>query len=245
MRSEQVSFYPGFLKNSLLFFFLLLAFILKAEEQFLGKVYQQNTDELIFFQTNEFFEYPDSTVLIHKYLHPDSSLAALDKVILQNDKLKSTYTQFFDVEEIGEIKVDDNSIIMNFWKEDNMKSKVFDLPEDLIVGPLFNKHVTENWNSLLRGEKLYLKLPAPEVMQIATFTFKPVESGYANTDQVVFKLSPASIILKLFIAPSYFVYDLETKLLRSIHGNTILKTKKKGKFTKTTDVDIYYQYYKK
>jgi hypothetical protein len=243
MQSEPVSFYHGFLKNSLLFFFLFFVFISHAEELFIGQVYRQNTDELIFLQTNEFFEYADSTVLIHKYLHPDSSLAALDKVTLQNNTLKRTYTHFFDVEEIGEIKVEGTSVIMNFWKENDRKSKVFDFPEALVVGPLFNKHIIDNWDTLLREEKLYLKLPAPEVMQIATFTFKPVESNYGKKNQIVFKLSPASIILKLFIAPSYFVYDLETKLLQSIHGNTILKTKENGKFTKTTDVDIYYRYY--
>ncbi len=244
MRNEQVSSCPGFRKSSLLFLGLFFAFLLHAEEHFWGEVYLQETNELVFFQTNEHYEYPDSTVLIHKYLHPDSTLAALDRVVLQNDKLKSSFTKFFDVKELGKIEVEDKVMKMSYIENSEKKSKDFDLPENLVVGPLFDDHVQKNWRKLLRGEKVYIKLPAPNVMQIATFTFKLVDSDYGNDSQAVFKLSPASIILKLFIAPSYFVYDLKTKLLQSIHGNTILKTKKNGEYTKTSDVDIFYRYFR-
>ena len=55
-------------------------------------------------------------------------------------------------------------------------------------------------------------------------------------------MSVNSWFLKLFLKPTYFVYDETTRELVSIHGVTILRTKENGEWQKTTNVDIYYEF---
>jgi len=135
-----------------------------------------------------------------------------------------------------------DKMLMRFQKNNETNSKLFDFPDDLVVGPLFNHFVQENWQTLLNGSNLHMKLPAPGVMRIAMFTFRKVNSDYAGERQVAFKLSPTNLILKIFISASYFVYNLDSRRLEKIHGNSILKTEINGSFTNTTNVDIYYNY---
>jgi hypothetical protein len=232
------------LKRSLILLLCLFLVpkIAALEPLFEANVFLQDTGKLIFSQSNEIISYPDSTVLAHKYFTPEGELAALDEVVLVDQQFKRAFTKFYQVEEAGEVIRKGDKMLMRFQKDNESKQKLLDFPDELIVGPLFNSFVQKNWRTLLDGTNLHFKLPAPEVMQVATFTFRKVNSDYASQRQVAFKLSPTNLILKLFISASYFVYDLDTRRLAKIHGNSILKTEINGSFTTTTNVDIYYRY---
>ncbi|MFO7896691.1 MAG: hypothetical protein R6U84_07150 [Candidatus Cloacimonadales bacterium] len=251
MRGAPAPLSLGFPKNSLLLILLIFGLGLNAEQMplpseplFQANVYLQDNGKLIFSQTNEVAAYADSTVLTHKYFTPQGELAALDEAVLQGADFKRAFTKFYQVGEAGEVKRQGSKMLMRFQQDDERKQKLLDFPEELIVGPLFNNFVQRNWQTLVDGTNLHFKLPAPEVMQIATFTLRQVGSDYANDNQVAFKLSPTNLILKLFISASYFVYDRESRRLEAIHGNSILKTEIDGSFTRTTNVDIYFRYLK-
>ena len=241
-KGAQVFSFLGFPKNKLVVIWFFIGSILSAEPIFEAEVYLQGTDSLIFYKINEIQTFPDSTILIHKYLNVDQSLAAIDFVKLENNEISHAFTKFFQVDGKGEIIRKGNRLLMKFSNSKEVKEKDIDYPDDLLVGPLFNRYVHQHWQTLLSGKSMDFQLPAPEILQTATFTLKKVDSEYAKSNHVAFQLSPKNILLKLFVDESYFIYDLQTMLLMSIHGNTILKTKIDGKYTKTTNVDIYYRY---
>jgi hypothetical protein len=230
------------------FIFLLIIFtssLLAAEDIFTAKVYLQNTnrEEFLFYHYNEIIRDGEKEYLRHYYLLPDSSIATLDEVVLVNDQFKSSRAEFFEVNEVGSVIRNNRSMILRFEKDGEVSEKEKDYPEDLLVGPLFNDHIKENWQALTSGEKIYFKLPAPDIHQVATFTFRKVENTeYENEGDIVLKLNVASIFLKLLVKPSYFVYEISTRRLKSIHGMTILRTKQDGKWQQSTNVDIYYNY---
>lgn len=230
--------------TSLLTLFLTSSF-LYAEELFQAVVFRKdsNREEFLFYHYNEIIEDGDQTILRHYYALKDSTVATLDEVVLENGEFKTSRAQFFEVNEVGSVLRNGNRMILRFEKDGEVREKEKEYPEDLLVGPLFNDHIVENWQDLLDGEKIYFKLPAPDIQQVATFTFRKVKNkDYDDPGMVIFKLDVASIFLKLFVDPSYFVYELETNRLMSIHGMTILRTKQNGKWQQSTDVDIYYSY---
>ena len=229
-------------------FFLILLLIIsavEAEELFQAEVYRQdsNRQEFLFYHYNEIIVEENRTILRHYYTLADSTIATLDEVVLENGEFKTSRAQFFEVDEVGSVLRNGDRMILHFEKDGEVREKEKEYPEDLLVGPLFNDHIVENWQTLLDGDKIYFKLPAPDIQQVATFTFRKVEnSDYNIAGQIVFKLDVASIFLKLFVKPSYFVYELDTKRLMSIHGMTILRTQENGKWQQSTNVDIYYSY---
>jgi len=233
------------LKHIFILFFLITFFILYPEELFQARIYQQDSDppELLFLHYNEQYSKGDSTFLKHYYLLPDSTVSVDDEVVLLNDEFYRARSQFFQVQETGEVIRKGYRILMRFSDKGEVKEKEFDYKKGLLFGPMFNDFVKMHWFQLLKGEEIGFFLPAPDILRIARFEFERViNSSYEKPGKAVFRMSVASWFLKLFLKSTYFVYDLETKLLESIHGVSILRTEQDGKWEKTTNVDIYYQY---
>lgn len=199
--------------------------------------------ELLFGHYNTVQQNGDETILTHYYSRPDSSIATIDEVVLENGKFKSSKSQFLEVNEIGSVIRNEDRMIMRFEKDGKIKEKELEYPPELLVGPMFSDHIVQNWTTLITDKKIYFKLPAPNIQKVATFTFETVnDSEYGKSGQIVFKLDAASFFLKLVVRPSYFVYDIATKRLLEIHGTTILRTKQNGKWQNSTDVNMYYEY---
>lgn len=233
------------MKKIFLLIFAAAISLLAAEELFFSRVYRQNSDprELLFYHYNRNANTDQKTILSHYYVLPDSSIAVIDEVILENGEFRQSQSQFLEVNEIGTVIRRGERMTLRFSKDGKTKEKELDYPPDLLVGPLFNDHIIKNWQSLLAGEKIYFKLPAPDIQQVATFTFeKDEKTEYEKPGHIVFKLDAASFFLRFLVRPSYFVYDLQSRRLMEIHGTTILRTKQNGKWQNSTDVNMYYEY---
>ena len=232
------------------FLLILLAFftiVLYTEDIFTAKVYRMgsNKKEFLFDHYNTIEKQDSLTILTHYYAKADGFVATKDQVILENGIFKQSKSEFFEVNEAGSVMRNRDKMILRFEENGKIKEKEKDFPENLLVGPLFNDHIIQNWNQLIKGEKIYFKLPAPNILQVATFTFEKVQnSGFEKDDHVVYKLDIANFFLRFLVNESYFVYEISSKRLMEIHGTTILRTQQNGKWKNTTDVDIYYDYEK-
>ncbi|MBN2459988.1 MAG: hypothetical protein JXB60_00150 [Candidatus Cloacimonetes bacterium] len=234
------------MRKIILFVSLLFIFItLGSEELFQARIYRQNSEppELLFLHYNEHFSRADSTYLIHYYLLPDSTISVKDEVVLLNGEFYRARSHFYEVDEMGEVIRDQDKMLMRFNAGGNIRENHFDYQTSLLFGPLFNDFVQLHWIRLLQGEVVEFYLPAPDILKIARFTLELVtDTPYEATEKVVFRMRVHSWFLRLFIRSTFFVYDLETRNLESIHGVTILRTKHNGEWQKTTNVDIYYEY---
>lgn len=218
---------------------------LLAEPLFRARVYRQhsNRQDLLFLHYNERLEAGENTLLRHYYLRPDSSVATIDEVILINGEFASAHSSFLEVGEAGSVIRNNDKMVLRFNNNGEIREKELEFYPDLLLGPLFNDYIFLNWDELMKFEKLYFKLPAPDVLKVATFYLRRDENNpYLGRDRVVYKMNVASIFLKLLIRPSYFVYNLNDRSLQEIHGTTILRTQENGRWSKTTDVEIYYKY---
>jgi hypothetical protein len=80
------------------------------------------------------------------------------------------------------------------------------------------------------------------IQRIAKFQiYKNDESPYLRDGAVVFKMEVTNRIYRLFLKPVDMVYDLETKRLIEIHGQSLLRRRVNGK-VENPIVDIYYRY---
>ncbi|MBN1326689.1 MAG: hypothetical protein JW996_01935 [Candidatus Cloacimonetes bacterium] len=226
-------------------FILILFSRLAAEDLFKASVYLKDSDppQLLFLHHNEILEFDEGMKLRHYYLHPDSTVSVLDEVILQQNEFLRSRSEFYDVLETGEIVRYGDLMKMRFTDNGRNKEAVFPWNPDILLGPLFNDFILKNWEKLTSGQKVDFFLPAPDILKIASFNIQEdLNNKYVKNGMIVFKMNVSSIFLKLLVRPSYFVYDLSSSRLQSIHGTTILRSKVNNKWQRTTDVDIYYQY---
>jgi len=234
------------MKNScILFLLLVFVSIIQAEVLFEAKVYRQgsNKKELLFYHYNTIETKGKQKIITHYYTTPDSTIATIDKVVLENGVFNTASAEFLEVDESGKLYRSEDKLLMQFQKNSKSKEKEIDFPDNLLVGPLFNDYIKANWEKLTSTEMIKFRLPAPEILRTVEFSFQKIDdSPYQKSNSVVFELDATNILLKWLIQPSYFVYDLSSKRLQEIHGNSILKTKVDGKWTKSTNVEIYYQY---
>lgn len=226
---------------------IILSFniLLSAENLFEAKVYLQGSNrEILLFNLHNSIEKDGKfTHLTHYYTTPDSILATVDKVTLENGKFKSAESHFYQVEESGMMFRKGSKMLMKYKKGEKRKQKNLDFPDNFLVGPLFNDYIVEKWDTLLNGERIVFKLPAPSLLRMIRFGFEiERESEYQKRGTVVFKLDANNILLNWLVNPSYFVYDNKEKRLLEIHGTSILKIQDGDEWTTSTDVEIYYEY---
>lgn len=233
------------MKILLISIILVLCCFLGSEELFSAKVYHQESGELLYLHYNK-IEIKDSlTFKTHYYLHPDSTKAVFDQVILKNQIPWKYKSEFYDLDEYSLLVRKNNKLHIDYRKGNEQKSKDFEFDDKLLSGPLFNDFVIDNWQALLTGKTRKFRLPAPDMLTTGGFYLKlEKDSPYQKADTVVLKMGISSIFLRLWIKPSYFVYEMSSKRLLEIHGLTILPNKVDGDWSRTTNADIYYEYKK-
>ncbi len=233
-------------QKSLALLLLIFFSFLSAEESFQAKIYRKdsNKQDLLFTHYNERYEQADTLELKHYYVKPDGDISAIDKAILINGNFVRGESSFFDVNEKGEVFLTEDTLKMQFTKDETYKEKVIDFQGNLLLGPLFNDYITENWSQIMNNEKVFFHLPAPNLLKVARFYVRRDDTNpYTGENRTVVRMTVNSLFLKLFINSTYFVYQTNNKRLLEIHGTTILRTKdENGKWEDTTEVEIYYEY---
>jgi len=231
------------MKKILIVFVLISFTLLGADEVFKARVFQQESGELLYLHYNEINENDSLIVKTHYYLHPDSSLAVLDRAFLINDKPWKFIAEFVDTDEKSLLILEDGILAINYWKNGEKKSESIEFDDKLLGGPIFNDFVEDNWNNLRKGEVEKFRLPAAAMLTTGGFYLKELsDSQYKKPGTAVFKMGVSSLFLRLLIKPSYFVYNIEQRRLIEIHGLTVLPHKENGEWSQTTNADIYFEY---
>ncbi len=223
---------------------LLLFLLLVFSTQLLtvtADIYLQSTNELVYKFNDDTDVVGDTLKLIHNYTKPNGEIIAQDIAYFIDDKLVKGVTKLYPMEQTGEIEFLGEEIRLSFDDQGKKKSKTIDAVPTTIAGPMLNNFIIENWEILFKGDIVKYYLPAPEYLALGRFYLKKIEtSKHQTANSVVYKMKPTNIFLKLFIKASYFVYDIDLRRIKAIHGTTILPIFRDGKWHKTSEVDIYF-----
>jgi hypothetical protein len=216
-----------------------------GQARFEGLVYRKgsNRSELLFKKYNEIVSAGDETSFRHLYTLPDGTPAASEEVVRKNGAFKSYSIAFHQVLSFGTVERRGETIVFTHRTTDGITSSgEAPYKDDIMCGPCLEYFVSDNWQSILAGGAVKFSLPVVELKRTVNFRFKRVgKSPYAREGAVVVRMEPVSPLVDLLLKPVDFVYNEDTRLVEEIHGPTVLKTYRDGRWV-NTEVDIYYKY---
>lgn len=131
--------------------------------------------------------------------------------------------------EKGWIVINNDQIIYNVQdREGRLKTAKRSLPENFIVPLDILPFMKKNWERLLKGESVSLKLGVWKRKDHYSFYMKKVESP---SDEIIIKMQLSNIILRAFTSPLYFTFDKKSQQIKSYKGPLNLKEGSDGNFS--------------
>lgn len=215
-----------------------------AEELFEADIYLAGTDRqaLLFRKRNSITVDGDTTVLRHTYTGADGRQVTVEEVTLKNGEFDRYHVDFAYSECSCLLSREGSRIAFSFTRGDVDRRGEGDYVSDLVMGPTLTDFVHSKWSVLLKGETAYFHLPAMTLQRIARFQIRKIEDSPHTRDEVmVVKMDIANIFLRLLVDPVELVYELGTKRLLEIHGESLLEYEVNGRMENPV-VDIYYRY---
>lgn len=215
-----------------------------SEELFNADIYLAGTNrqQLIFRQKNSIIRKKGVTLLTHTYTHVDGALAAREEVTLIDGKFQK-YEVIMPGTECGCLLVrDEEKLKFSYTKPGSPKKGEEDFVPDLVTGPTLTDFVHSRWESLLRGETVLFYLPSMSLQRLAKFQLKQISGSPRNREGVVVLLMKINnVFLRLLVEPVELVYDVSTRRLVEIYGQSLLQYRTNGKIENPV-VDIVYRY---
>lgn len=215
-----------------------------AEELFESDIYLAGTNQqvLLFRQRNSITIDGDTTILGHTYTSVEGKQVAVEEVTLKHGEFQRYHIDFAYSDCSCVLSREGSKLAFSFTRGDADRRGEDDYVSDLVMGPTLTDFVHRKWDVLLRGETVYFHLPAMTLQRIARFQIRTEEdSPYVREGVIVVKMDIANIFLRLLVDPVELVYELRTKRLLEIHGESLLQYKVNGRMEHPV-VDIYYRY---
>ncbi len=227
--------------------FILLFFqalTLWGTDSFTAQVFRQGQagEGPLFLLENESVINGESALFIHKYYSMDGNLFAEERLESLESGKRVHSTVFYEIGEYSRLEWDGDKIEITFRRGEEEKSKIIDNREDLLFGPTQQQLIRDRYEDLAQGDKVFFSLPVPEFTTTASFYFRKVEgSEYEKEGFTVLEMKSNNIIVNLFIDRVFYVIDDSTKLIREIHGPSLLREKNRDKWV-PINVDIFFSY---
>ena len=223
----------------------LLSLSLWGTESFRASIYRQNAaqNDPLFLLSNETKSEGGKEILIHRYRTADGSIFAEEKVEFESSGDFIHTTSFYEIGEFSRLESRGEKLEMSFRKGKEEKKEILDLRDDLLFGPTQQQFIFDNYDALARGERVHFSLPAPEFSTTAGFRLKAVTgTAYDKPGHRVLEMRSDNFFINLLIKSVYYVIDDEMRLIREIHGPSLLRVKEQEKW-KPISVDIFFSYY--
>lgn len=177
------------------------------------------------------------------YYQPDGTLFATDQLILDKEGNWHTHkTAFLLLKEYSVMERKGENLTFFYSRDGKSKTKDRKLEQPLVFGPTQQRFLYANIERIAKGEELIIYTPVPEYLRLIEFKIKRVEgSEYEKPGHMIVEIGTQNPIISWFLGKSYYVVDLETKLIMEIHGASILKREVNGKW-ELVNVDMYFRY---
>lgn len=231
------------MKNLVLAMLLLASPTLDAAESkdFTGTLYRRgsNKGELIFTLKAE----RQADVWVDHYVDAKGADAIIERVTLKEGQ--PTRYEFDDRQQrgLGTLEVKGKTLELRWEQDGNTKTRIVAAPANLTFGPLYPALLRQNFEKLLKGEKVFGTVPvmSKDRLMTAELAFQRRPKLEKGDGKVCISMKPANWFVALFFPPIDLYFDEKTQVLQDVHGMSLLKEKVKGEW-KMTEVDLYYDY---
>jgi hypothetical protein len=212
-----------------------------SQDNFKGTLYEKGTHRTyVLFQFQRSCE---KNTCRNTFSNPSGEEAVVETINYNDDDtFKSFSVDQRQTNESGEIKVENGKVSFSWTKEGKTKTDSEKITDNFVVPPTLVPYLHKNWDALLAGKTINVRLGAADRRETVGFSlFKMEEKKLNDRDVIVVKMKATSFIIAAIVDPLFFTFDKESKRLVELVGRTSPK-RKVGNSWKDLDVEIEYQY---
>lgn len=176
------------------------------------------------------------------YKTPSGEIAVLETVEIDTSgKLKRLEQDRRQNNERGVLEIRDDTAHFTYQRDGKTESDSEKATPNLVVGPWLVPHLLLNWDTLLQGKTIDVRFAVLDRKETVGFKFFKYSEEHRNgQDLIILKMKPTSIVIAAIVDPLYFYFDKKTKALVELHGRTIPKIYKDGKWQDLEAKIIYH-----
>jgi hypothetical protein len=201
----------------------------------------QDRSKHMFDYKNEFEVGGDKKTMLTTFLDLEGKVLVVEKTVVKVgengvESLVSFEQDHQQLATVGKIEVADGKAGFSFTKDGKTKTASETVEPNYIVSSMVLGFVQANWEKLINGETLKVRLGVVDRRESVGFSFSK-ES--ATADKVVIKMKPTSMIISALVAPLRFTFQSESKKLVELEGRAAVKVQKDGKFKDFDGFTVY------
>ncbi|HHT9130114.1 MAG TPA: hypothetical protein ACFYEC_04520 [Candidatus Brocadiaceae bacterium] len=169
------------------------------------------------------------------------NLIAEEKLTYKNGSLQKLDLVHKQIEQSGSLAVNGNTLTFSYTKEGKPKTSDETLDGILITTDQIYGFLNNNWDKLMKGETLNIRLPVLDRLETVGFKFfQEKEADVDGIKTIVIKMKPSSFVIAALVDPVMFYFHPTDQRpdghkLIEIVGRTVPKRKDGDKWE---DLDV-------
>ena len=177
------------------------------------------------------------------YFDAKGADAVIERVFLKDGQAQRYEFDDKQQQGLGTLEVQEKTLKLSWAQDGKTKTKTVDRPDNLTFGPLYPEFLRQNFDKLLKGDKVLGTVPvlSKDHLMTAELAFQRKPKLEHGDGKICISMKPANWFVALFFPPIDLYFNAKTQVLEDVHGMSLLKEKIKGDW-KMTEVDLFYEY---
>lgn len=222
---------PFFIVTLLLLFFsdaFAVDGFFKPGDVLKGEIVSRTDKTPLFKYTRTVLKGGDDTIAKRHYEYMDGKPAATETVTYHGGRVTKMVWEQFQSNESGQFELADGKIKFSYTIDGKTKTDEEKLVEPFVSQDEVIEYVYKNWDLLMNGKTISIRLPV--IFRMETVGFKFFKDGETD-DGIIIKMKPSSFIIAALVKPLIFILkkDGDHRTI-SVDGRVTPKTQVGGKW---------------
>ncbi|MEQ1877133.1 MAG: hypothetical protein ABL958_10835 [Bdellovibrionia bacterium] len=179
--------------------------------------------------------------VVRSFKDAKGQVVAVEEMFYEKAKLARLNIDQTQIGEKGGFELVGNKVSFFYTKNGETKKDDETIDDPLLCADTVALHIHTNWDKLMAGEALKVRMPVPARLETIGFKFeKEKDATFEGKPVHVIKMSASSFIVRMAINPLYFYLDQgERKSVLKVVGRIVPKVQKDGKWTDMDAVSVF------
>lgn len=188
-------------------------------DQFYGEILSK-PDRKPLFKYSRIVTRGDLVEVKRQYEALDGKPVAIETVWYQGEKAVKMKLEQLQTKEVGTWEVKGNELVFSFTKDGKEKKDTEKLEENFVSQDEIAPFMQKNWNQLVKGETIDIRLPV--IFRTETVGFKFFKDS--ETDQImIVTMKPSSFVIAALVKPLKFHFKKDDHRLLEVDGRVVPK----------------------
>jgi len=224
-------------------FFLILIFPLQVlAVNFSGQIFEINADTSkdtpLYKMKHEETKEDDKVKFHNVYTYNDGKEAVVEDGELRGTDVISYHISQKQLGAEGLVEVKDQQVKFTYKQKDHdPKDNKEKYVDNFVIGPSLNPYIKKNWQKLMAGEAVKVRLAVPDRRE--TVGFDLLKDKTSTDKQAIIKMKASSLVYSALVNPLYFTYLPDGTGMVEMRGRTQVKKQHDGRFSDLDAHTIY------